>query len=92
MARRPDVGTPASCYAPCILCLGFYSKSSLHTHIKRCLLRESGDNSKAVDSYQESILMLQAYLPSTDELDSIIIFGMKDTLDNEGIFQCNSIL
>ena len=83
--RRPAVKTSSTRYIPCTKCFAFFHVDTLSSHIKRCPLREKGEINET-NSKTEGLMMLTPYLPATSRLESDILLGMKETLENEGIF------
>lgn len=70
-------------FVPCTHCYAFIYKDSLHVHMKRCPLNQK-ETVKSTNSIAEGILLLQPYLPPSDELEMKILQGMKDTTENQG--------
>jgi hypothetical protein len=65
----------------------FCHKDFLSLHAKRCPLKSEGNKAKGGDSYQDGLLMLETYIPSSDEMDQRVndlIQGMRETKANIG--------
>lgn len=56
----------------------------------QCPLRKPNNKQKITNSFQDSMLLIESYMPQSDEMSGKIdelLGGMRETLQNEGIMK-----